>query len=57
MSARMLFLDSKGSEAGQAEQRLAVQIPPKKQRCGAGPFVVCETVDGVPNIGQLGMGA
>lgn len=55
MSHRMLFLDTRGWEAGATQQQMQVTMPPNSSLAPPGPYVVYVTADGVPGIGQFVM--
>lgn len=53
MGHRMLFLDNTGFRAGVAAQNIVVTMPPNKNTCPPGPYVVYVVVDGIPSVGQF----
>ncbi|KAI5852558.1 glyoxal oxidase N-terminus-domain-containing protein [Morchella snyderi] len=53
MGHRMLFLDNTGFAAGTAAQTITVTMPPNKNTCPPGPYVVYVVADGIPSVGQF----
>lgn len=53
MGHRMLFLDNTGFTAGTAAQTLTVTMPPNKNTCPPGPYVVYVVTNGIPSVGQF----
>lgn len=53
MGHRMLYLDNTGFTAGVVSQTLIVTMPPNKNTCPPGPYMVFVVADGIPSIGQF----
>lgn len=53
MGHRMLFLDNTGFRAGTVAQTLVVTMPPNRNTCPPGPYVVYVVADGIPSVGQF----
>ena len=53
MGHRMIYLDVRDFVPGQAEQLIAVDMPPNNNIAPPGPYVVYVVCDGVPSVGQF----
>lgn len=53
MGHRMLLLDYTGFTPGVASQTIVVTMPPNKNTCPPGPYVVYVVGDGIPSVGQF----